>query len=324
MLIETPDGHQIDAQLWDLIKGNWTTVPQLDWDSFDANTVATFRREAEDARKDKRRAGPNIARIQDMLADGYKRQTPVRLYDPAPENNAAPCVIYFHGGGWFGGDIESRDDGTRLLAHLSGAKVISVDYARAPEAKFPVPLYDCIAVTKWVVQSADTLGVNPAKLFVAGDSAGANLALSTAISLRDDSYHDVAGMLLFYGVYAHDHNTDSHRTFGADERFTLSSAAMDFCWQMYLANPADDQNPLAAPLLAPLHDLPPAHIMCGSLDPLLDDTKQLQDALTAQNNPDCALTIYPGVTHSFLSMISQLDCATQAWEDAASFIRTRL
>ena len=315
---------QIDPQMQAILKPLWDSPEEEpDWDRFGHNEVIAMRAEAMEALAEAPRSGPELPRVVDLDASGAFGKTRVRLYDPSNSGDLQPALIFLHGGGWFGGSIEGRDGGCRLLADLSNQVVLSVGYALAPEHKFPGPLNDVLAVCRWLRAHADELGIDPQRLAIGGDSAGANLALATALDLRNSDEQFLCGLLLFYGVFAHDHQTPSHRRFGKDGRYTLSSAAMDFCWRMYLNAPDEDQDPRAAPLLADLTRLPPAYIMCGSLDPLLNDSRNLYEKMK-QAGVDCTLRIHEGVPHSFLSYFSQVNLAREAWREAADFLRSMM
>jgi acetyl esterase len=291
-----------------------------DWDSMQEEDMIALRAQASSMVIPRPSMVPDLPRVKDIHADGAFGKTRVRLYDPVDDGTPLPALIFLHGGGWVGGSIENRDNGARLLASASRFAVLSVEYALAPERRFPGPLDDVLAVCRWLYKHAGKLGIDPERLAIGGDSSGANLALAAALDLRDANEHFLRALVLFYGVYAHNHNTDSHRLFGRDGRYMLSSASMDCCWRMYLLRPEQDQDPRAAPLLANMSSLPPTYIMCGSLDPLLDDSLRLHSKMTAAG-VDASKRIVDGVTHSFLSYVEQLDVSPKLWQEAADFLR---
>lgn len=304
---------------WDLAVG----PEAVDWVHFSENELHTMRAEAVEMRERSPRPGPDLPRVRDLeLPIGLGRLR-ARLYEPLLSEILLPVIVYLHGGGWCMGSIESHDGNCRVLAKYSRVNVLSIDYPLAPESRFPEALNQIIDACVWLRKHAGEWGIDPDRIALGGDSAGANLALSTAMQLRDAQQNFPKGLLLLYGVFAHDHDTTSHRTFGRDERYTLSSAAMDFCWRMYLEDPAQDQDVRAAPLLGELDHLPPCHLVCGSLDPLLDDSNRLHEKLL-EAGVASTLEVVPGVTHSFLSFFDKLQAARNAWRGAADFLEQSL
>jgi acetyl esterase len=235
----------------------------------------------------------------------------------APGAAGTGAMLHFHGGGWTFGSIDSHDSLLRSLATASGDTIIAIDYRLAPEHPFPAPLEDCVDAYQWCSKNAASLGIDAKRIAVAGDSAGANLALAVSLTLRDGQHHPAA-MLLFYGCYQTSMDTPSHRQFG-DGRFGLSSERMRRFWQNYLgASPKP--SPLATPLTAHLRRMPPAHLMVGTLDVLHDDTVALAAALKTANVPH-ELLIHPGAHHGFLHMDERAAIAHNAIEAAAKFWR---
>jgi len=263
---------------------------------------------AEDARSLNRDA-PALARVRDAVIP-TGRPVPTRLYDPIGDGRPLPALIYFHGGGWVVGDLDSNDRALRLIAQRSGVAVLSVDYCLAPEHPFPAPLDECLEVVRWLRAHGRELGLNVGRLAIGGDSAGANLALATAIELRDAGETWLDFMLLVYGVYARDSNTESQRQFGGGE-FGFGTAAMEALWSMYLGNAQHAGDRRAEPLRAQLRNLPPACIVAGGLDPLRDDSRRLAIRLTEAGGSFEYLE-YPGVVHGFMSMTCDLAVARTA------------
>lgn len=318
------DKTYIDPQMRELLRPIWAAEDdQIDWDNMREEDIIAMRSQAAGEAIQRPSIVPDLPKVTDIQANGAFGKTRVRLYNPINDGTPLPALIFLHGGGWVGGSIETRDNGARLLAAESGVVVLSVDYALAPEHRFPGPLDDVVTVCHWIREHASDFGVDAERLAIGGDSSGANLALAAALDFRNAGQRFLRSLVLFYGVYAHDHDTDSHRLFGRDDRYTLSSAAMDCCWRMYLSDPEQDQDPRAAPLYANMHDLPPAYIMCGSLDPLLDDSLRLHAKMAAAG-VDVTKRIVDGVTHSFLSFVEQLDVSPKAWREAAAFLRVAM
>jgi acetyl esterase len=321
MIGRSPYIHPEMAALlpWDLSIG----PEAVDWANFGDGELLRMRAEADEMRERSPRPAPPLPRVRDLELPLGPQMLQARLYDPVGDGKLRPALVYLHGGGWCMGSIDSHDGNCRMLAKQSRINVLSIDYPLAPESKFPTALGRITDACRWLRRKGREWNIDPDRIAIGGDSAGANLALSTAMQLRDSGQHFLRGLLLLYGVFAHDHDTESHRQLGRDERYTLSSAAMDFCWRMYLENPAQDRDARAAPLLGDLHRLPPAHLVCGSLDPLLDDSIRLHEKLRAAGAPS-ELDIVSGVTHSFLSFFDKLEPARKAWRGAADFLEQKL
>jgi acetyl esterase len=229
-------------------------------------------------------------------------------------------VIYLHGGGWTFGSVATHDRLMRLLALAADAAVIGVDYRLAPEHPFPAPLEDCLAAIRWVRSRADALEVDQGRIVVAGDSAGANLALASLLALRDAGAPPPRGAALLYGCYSSRLDTPSHVRFG-DGSCRLSSAEMGWFWRNYIGPTSAD--PLAEPLHADLSGLPPLYLMLAAVDPLADDTRELARRLADAGVPH-EVREYPGVVHGFLQMTARSAAARRALADAGRAIRDLL
>jgi len=265
---------------------------------------------------------PDVPLIADSVVPTLERPVPVRLYDPIGDGDPLPTLIYFHGGGWVVGDLDSNDRALRLLALESGVGILSVDYCLAPENPFPAPLNECIEVARWVHRNGASHGIDVDRLAIGGDSAGANLALATAIDLRDAGERWLRTMLLVYGVYAREHDTASHRLFG-NGLFGFGTDAMDALWSLYLGRDGSADDPRAAPLRARLDSLPPACIVAGELDPLRDDSRRLAGRLVGTGG-NVDFVECPGVIHGFMSMTRELAVARHATARVADSLRRSL
>jgi acetyl esterase len=241
----------------------------------------------------------------------------LRAYHPSGAANL-PVVMYFHGGGWVIGDIDTHDTLCRRLAHESDCVVVSVDYRCAPEHKFPAAFDDCYDATQYVVEHADELGVDAGRVAVAGDSAGGNLAAAVAIKARDQGAPEIQFQLLIYPVVEPDFETDSYRE--RSEGFGLRRSTMIWFWEQYLSDDMDSQNPYAVPTRADLRGLPPAHVITAEYDVLLDEgesfAQQLREAGVATT-----LTRYDGVIHGFMHLTGILDIGRAATCDAAQALK---
>jgi acetyl esterase len=268
--------------------------------------------------------GPDIARVETLQIPGPAGAIPARLYAPAGSDaadakDAKPALVFFHGGGFVLGGLDTHDSTCRELAVGSDCVVVSVDYRLAPEAKFPAAPEDCYAATKWVHDEAARLGIDPTRIAVGGDSAGGNLAAVVAIMSRDRGGPGLAHQLLIYPVTEHRFDTESYERNG--EGYFLSRDMMRWFWHQYLETEADGRNPLASPLLAEnLTDLPSATLLTAEFDPLMDEGRAYAEALQ-KAGVATQYTNYPGVFHGFFGMSAQIPRALQAVEEACAALR---
>ncbi len=194
---------------------------------------------------------------------------PVRVYVPEGEGPYS-TVVYFHGGGWVLGDLDTHDATCRTLTNKTDSMVISVDYRLAPEHKFPTPLEDCYTVLEWVFDDADTMQIDTDRVAIAGDSAGGNLAAAVALLARDRDGPSIARQVLIYPVTQYGFDMDSYEENG--EGYLLTKADMEWFWDLYLRDDVDGKNPYASPLEASsLEGLPPATVITCGFDPLRDE-----------------------------------------------------
>ncbi|AZH25737.1 alpha/beta hydrolase [Haloplanus aerogenes] len=251
--------------------------------------------------------------------DGPETTLDVRAYTPGevPEgdNDARPVFVYFHGGGWVRGDLDTHDGFCRLLAQAADCVVLSVDYRRAPEHPFPTPVYDAYAATAWAAEYADIVGGDPDRIAVGGDSAGGNLAAAVTLLARERDGPAIDHQVLIYPVTDHDFGTDSYAENA--EGYLLSRASMQWYWDRYLADDLDGANPYASPLRAPdLSDLPSATVVTAGYDPLRDEGAAYADRLR-EAGVSVTHAEYPGMVHVFVSF-PDLKRATDARETIAA------
>lgn len=260
-----------------------------------------------------------IYRVEDRHIPGASGQIPVRVYTPEG-NPPMGVLVYFHGGGWVLGDLESHDRVCRALANGAGCVVVSVDYRLAPEHVFPAGAEDSYAATKWVFENAASLGADPARLAVGGDSAGGNLAAVVSMMARDRGGPPIGFQLLFYPVTDAALDTPSQKEFAADG-CVLSRADMEWFWNNYLGSDAEKTNPYACPLRAKnLAGLPPALVMTASHDPLRDEGERFaQRMISAGVKVTC--TRYEGVTHGFISFADALDKGKEGQRQASDALK---
>ena len=227
-------------------------------------------------------------------------------------------LIYLHGGGWVVGNLDTHDKIMRLLALRSGAAVIGVDYGLAPQTKFPAAIDECLAAVTHVREHAAGWGIDPERIALGGDSAGANLSVAAALSLRDTHPELLRMLLLVYGVFGL-RDSPSQRLFG-ERADGLSNKDMDYYYDCYLRGPEDCHDDRFNVLGADLRGLPPAFIAAAGMDPLLDDSVAMHE-LMGEAGVESTLAIYDGVLHGFLHYSRMLDRSNEAIDDAAEAIR---
>jgi acetyl esterase len=260
-----------------------------------------------DAREDLRRAvrvvaGAPVAlgSIRETTVAGSVGPLPARLYVPEHSEAAAqgPLVVYYHGGGWVAGDIDTHDQPCRLLAKTSGARVLSVGYRLSPEHRFPAPVDDALAAFRDAVARSEELGVDPARVAVAGDSAGGHLAAVTAQQAVGEGGPAPAFQLLIYPVTDCVEVAASRVTFA--EGFILTKPNMDWYEQQFFGPDGDRHDPRASPLLADdLSGGPPALVVTAGFDPLRDEGEAYARRLREAGVPTL-LRRHPGYVHGFI------------------------
>ncbi len=244
--------------------------------------------------------GPEVGEVSDGVIPGPGGDLPYRLYRPAgPPESPRPLVVYFHGGGWVLGNLDSDDPLCRDLCARSDAVVVSVNYRHAPEARFPAAALDAFAAVRWVDANATELGGIPGQLAVAGWSAGANIATVACQLARDAGGPDIRGQMLICPVADSDMTGPSYQENG--DGYILTSALMRWFWDNY-ADPADRGDPLASPLRGNLAGLPPTCIVAADFDPLRDEGVAYARALEAAGVP-VRLARARGHIHTSVTMV---------------------
>src|SRR6201997_3323457 len=229
-----------------------------------------------------------LTRERDFSLPGPHGQVPCRLYPPDGVERP-PLLVYAHGGGFMQGSLPSWDAMLRELVRQSGVAALSVDYKLSPEHRFPVAFEEMVAMVRLAAREGEGFGIDPSRLAVGGDSAGANLALAAALALRDAGERALRFMLLIYGCFSTDTESPSWQRFGRGAG--LSQTQMRWIWETYLERPEQQKDWRAAPILADLTGLPPAYLTVGNLDPLLDDSHRLAARLKEAGVP-CRLAVY--------------------------------
>jgi acetyl esterase len=247
-----------------------------------------------------------VAQVHEQIIEGPGGEIPIRIYRPAGEG--LPVIVYAHGGGFVFCDLDSHDGLCRDIANRVPAVVVSVGYRLAPEHRWPAAADDFYAATQWAACNAASLGGDPGRVVVAGDSAGGNLVAVAALMARDRDGPALAAQVLLYPVLAADFDTESYRLFGRG--YYNPTTAMRWYWDEYVPSQTDRAHPYATPLNADLNGLPPAVLVIAGHDPLRDEALAYAAALEAAGVPVvCAQ--FDGAVHGFMSM-PILDIALRA------------
>ena len=259
-----------------------------------------------------------VARVEDRTIPGPAGEIPVRVYS-ARADAALPTLVYFHGGGWVVGDLDSHDNVCRALANRSGCSVVSIHYRRAPEAEYPAAADDCYAAAAWVAEHAAEVG-GDGRIAVGGDSAGGNLAAVVSQMARERGGPQIAAQILIYPVTDFNFETESYRVNG-DGSYGLSEAGMRWYWGLYAPDEARAVEPYASPLRAgDLSNLPPALVQTAEYDALRDEGEAYGAALEAAGCTVCT-TRYDGVIHGFVSMFAAVPEGSAALDEIAECLR---
>lgn len=260
-----------------------------------------------------------VFRVEDRSVAGPEADIPIRIYSPTV-NSARRTLVYFHGGGWVIGSIETHDGLCRMIANAAGCTVVSVEYRLAPEHKFPAATEDAYAAVAWAAKHAEALGAAPGRLAVGGDSAGGNLAAVACLMARDRGGPPIDLQLLLYPITDHDLDTQSYQTYA--DRFLLTRDAMAWFWGHYLADGADKNHPYISPLRAAnLAGLPRALVITAECDPLCDEGDAYARRLAAANVP-VTHAQYPGMIHGFVRRAALLKQGRKALEQIAEALKT--
>jgi acetyl esterase len=261
--------------------------------------------------------GPTMAQSEDRWVYARGRRVLCRMHRPSVAEKL-PVLIWFHGGGWVWSSVDTHDRLVREHAAASGFAVINVDYALSPEAKFPQALLECADVVRAIAADSAAWSIDPACIVVGGDSAGGNLALSTAILLRDHGGPSLIGLLAAYPVTDARFDTPSYHEFA--EGYGLTRAGMKAYWSHYLRDDSDLYNPLACPLRAELAGLPPVLIQLAELDVLYSEGAAMARKLEAAGVATTVETC-PGVLHGFMRLSGAVDVAKHAITSAGVWLQ---
>lgn len=268
--------------------------------------------------------GPDVA-VEDRTIPGPADPIPVRIYTP-PGDGPFGVLVNLHGGGWTIGDLETHDHPCRTLCSEAGIVVVAVDYRLAPEHPFPAAVDDCWAALRWVADNAVSLGGDPARLAVGGDSAGGNLAAVMALMARDQGGPHLGLQLLVYpAVDSRPDNVERYPSLTENaEGYVLTLDTMTWFAANYLPNPADRTDWRVSPILAEdLSGLPPAHVVTVELDPLRDEGRAYADALAAAG-VDVTHAYYEGTIHTVWQLAPIIPTGARALTEAAERLKSTI
>lgn len=257
---------------------------------------------------------PDVYEVQNRDLEGV----PVRIYRPKAEERT-PVLMYFHGGGWVIGNLDTHDTLCRHIARESGFVVIAVDYRLAPDHAYPAALDDCYTATNFVSSHASELDVDASRLVVAGDSAGGNLAAAVSLKARDDGTANIRHQVLIYPVVERDFDTGSYTSFATGHGLTRET--MQWFWSQYLGgcDPASDLRYVDLSL-ADLSALPPTHVITAEFDVLRDEGEALAARLSSAGVRTTS-TRYDGMLHAFVHFSGFFDDGLVAIREVAGIVR---
>ena len=295
----------------------WLAAAYARHPPLDSVSLPEARLIAERVRAPLAQGGPRMVRTRDVRIETAQGALDLRIHTPTTASRH-PALLYLHGGGWVFFSIATHDRLMRELAARAGRTVIGVDYARAPEARYPIAREQAVAAWRWTRAHAAEHGIAPDRIALGGDSAGANLALAAALVLRDAGERPDA-LLLNYGVYDDDDSTDSYTRFDGPA-YNLGRDEMRGFWDRYLGDPRPQDDPLAMPLKARLAGLSRCCLVVPECDVLRDDSLALAQRLRDAGVP-VALQRHPGAVHSFLEAISFSEAAESGLAQSSAWLR---
>lgn len=263
---------------------------------------------------------PGVATV-DREITGAAGSIKARIYTPSAGTKPFPVIVYYHGGGFVIATIDTYDAGARALSMMAKAIVVSVEYRKAPESKFPAVHDDAFAAYKWAMMNASKIGGDSSRMALAGESAGGNLAVATAVAVRDAKLPLPKFILSVYPIAQPDTETASYKENAAAK--PLSRPMMEWFFKQYVRTPADGMDPRINLAGADLKGLPPVMIINARIDPLRTDGEMLEKKLKA-DGVSVERKVYSGVTHEFFGMGAVVAKAKDAEETGASALADAL
>lgn len=263
-----------------------------------------------------------VGSVRDIQIPGVAADIPLRIYQPTGAAAGLPLLVYFHGGGFVIGDLDTHDNLCRAFCEALPAVVVSVDYRLAPEHRFPAAVEDALAATRWAAGEAANLGADPARLLVGGDSAGGNLATVVCQLARDAGGPAIVHQVLLYPVCDADLSRESYQRLGAG--YFLETPMMQWFWDQYLPDAGLRTDARAAPLrAASLEQLPAATVITAGYDPLNEEGN-----LYASGLREAGVSVHhrevPGVIHGFMSFIGMAAIADEAFAEVVAAVQRAL
>ncbi|GAA3880361.1 alpha/beta hydrolase [Leifsonia kafniensis] len=261
-----------------------------------------------------------LASVEDTTARAATGDVPIRIYTPV-EADSYGVIIYFHGGAFFSGNLDTHDGVARALAKETGYRVVSVDYRRAPEAAYPAGLQDCYGVVRWVAENGESLNWDGTNLAIAGDSSGANFVAAVAAMAHDDGFDRITHQVLFYPSVDLDFDLERYESLRENARgYGLETIGLKPWNSFYIDGGADPADPLVSPVKrSDLTGLPPALILTAEFDPLRDEGElygqRLRDA-----GVDATVSRYAGANHGFVQNFSWIPEYFRAFAETAEFL----
>jgi len=303
----------------DEMRARWAQHPP-----FDSLSFSEQRAVSEQVRACWTEGGPEMSDTIERCFDPGAGELRIRIYRPAGVEASASALVYLHGGGFTLFSIDTHDRLMREYAAAGGFVVIGVDYPLSPEHKYPVALDRIEALMLWLGAHGEEWGIDPARLAIGGDSAGANLSFATALRLRERGEAGlVRAILSNYGYFTSDVSDRAEQRFGGPGSIMDRVEAQSY-YANYLSDwAAEKDDPLACPILADLRGLPPVLLVIPECDLLTEQSLAIESRLEAAG-VDTSAIIYPGATHSFLEAMSVAKVARDAIRDGAQFVRSRL
>jgi acetyl esterase len=261
--------------------------------------------------------------VEEVTAVTPHGEVPVRIYTPM-EAEAYGLLVYFHGGAFFLGSLDTHDHVARALAKETGHKVISVGYRLAPEHAFPAGLDDCYAVVRWTAENGDSLGWDGKNLAIAGDSSGGTFAAAVAAKAHDDGFDKITHQILFYPSLDLDFDADRYPSLRENaEGYGLETAGLAPFNSFYLDSGADPADPLVSPIKrGDLTGLPPALVITAEHDPLRDEA-ELYGQRLKEAGVDARVSRYAGANHGFVQNFSWIPDFYRPFREAAGFLNAR-